>query len=313
VDNTQPDLARCPEEWSSIGGSDIAALMVSPEAPTGLSPYSTHTDVYLRLGWGIGAEENEAMRIGKRAEPWIAQMIADRIASEEPHHAVRLIPSGGETARTLVWDRTPIRSQRDALITIEPAFVGVECKWTSRHNAPWSLDPEVCPPHYVAQANWAMGLRGEKHWIVGMAWGFDDDEMIVWRLQFDAALYAYQVAVADKFWLDHFVPDDDGALHPWAPVDPAAHAALAKAMWPRVTEPVIVPVTDDEAELVVAAAEAHEAKALAEKAWTPFKDTLTAMIRAREGVTANGVVWTYTGSKKNPEKRTLRRKEHADG
>lgn len=296
----KPDLRRCPAEWASYGGSNVACL-------DGIDPFCTHTDLYLRLGWGIGAAETDAMRVGKRAEPYI-------LAALSRLHGV--VIDGGGTWRgslTAHGHQIPVRHQADGIGVHNGDLVIGEAKWTSRHNSPWTIDPDVCPAHYVAQVNWGMGWRKIQRAFVAMAWGFGDDEITIWEVLFDAAMFARQQALVAKHYIDHFVPDLDGNLYPWTPVNPEAHAALAKAMWPRVRDEVIETVTGTDAELVIAAAKAHEAKGKVEKEWDAYKDTLTAMIGPREGVRAGGTVWTYKGAKNNPEKRTLRRKEHADG
>lgn len=268
-----PDLTRCPVEWREVGGSDIAAIM-------GKDPFRSWVDVYLRIGFGRESRDTAAMATGRRAEPYIAAMTAELLG-------ITVRP--GDVFRGVTPDGTPVRSQADAF---GASGIGVECKWTSPHNRPWEWREDVCPIHYALQANWAAGWRRVAEWIVGVAWGLSLDELRVYRVPFDAGLFARQVAFADSFYVDHFVPDDDGNLYPWPARTPAEAARVAATVFPRHTDSIHA-ATADEAALL------HEARALDDTVKTleldleAARDRLRAAIGAREGIQSPDVRATW--------------------
>lgn len=125
-----------------IGGSDIAAIL-------GISPWRTAVDLWLdKTTPPRGDETSRVKRRGSRLEPYIADMIIEE-------HGLPLVARN----RRYIDPKVPYFA---AEIDAETADANVEIKTVHPFKAnDWGqADTDELPIHYVAQAQWGLGVTG---------------------------------------------------------------------------------------------------------------------------------------------------------
>jgi putative phage-type endonuclease len=126
-----------------IGGSDIAAVL-------GISPWRTAVDLWLDKTTPRADQPNAQTRRGNRLEPYIVDMIRDEYGYEIVARNQRYIDS-----------EVPYFA---AEIDAETVDANVEIKTVHPFKArDWGAeDTDQLPIHYVAQAQWGLGITGRK-------------------------------------------------------------------------------------------------------------------------------------------------------
>lgn len=195
-------------EWrrKGIGGSDAAAIL-------GLNPYASAFAVYLdKLGLAPEQEENEAMWLGTKLEP----IIADRFTEE----------TGLKVQRRNAIYQHPEHPWMLANIDrwIVGRNAGLEIKTTNMLNRTRFDDGEI-PPSYYAQCVHYMAVTGADEWHLAVAVlnkGFH-----VFKVDRNESEIEALIAAERDFWEEHV------AKHvPPAPDGSARAGELVKSRFP---------------------------------------------------------------------------------
>ena len=142
------------EEWlehrrRSIGGSDAAAII-------GLNPWASAYSVWAeKLGVIPPKEDNEAMRLGRDLEDYVAKRFCEETGKRVRRENSIIINPNYPFAHANV----------DRLIVSEDA--GLECKTTSSLNLKRFKNGEY-PAHYYAQCVHYMMVTGANHWYLAV-------------------------------------------------------------------------------------------------------------------------------------------------
>ena len=202
-----------------IGGSDIPAIV-------GLDPWRTPLDIYLqKVGLVDPPETNEAMDLGNRLEPVVAEIYAEREGAlvappasiyRHPEHSIAL----GNPDR-LVWlpgDKPESPSK------------GLEIKCRSIRNRDRWGDPgtDEVPEEVALQGHWYGMLCGVPFDVAVLLGG---QTVQIYRLQRDEELEGQLLEIALKFWRDHVEP-----RHP--PLDGFLTRDALERLWPKALAPL---------------------------------------------------------------------------
>ena len=178
------------EEWlmyrrGGIGGSDAGAIL-------GFNPYATPFTVYCdKVGLSNADEDNEAMRIGRDLE----QYVADRFAQQE-----------GKRTRKMNYilqhpEHDFMLANVDRLVIGEKA--GLECKTASALNRT-KFDIGDVPPQYYTQCMHYMAVTGYEKWylaILVMGKAFH-----VFEIERDENFIEQLIAQEEYFWNTFVIP-----------------------------------------------------------------------------------------------------------
>lgn len=176
------------EEWlaqrkTGIGASEIGAIC-------GVNPYVSPLQIYLEKLNLVGPrEENDAMKMGVRMEPVIAEMYSEKTG--------RALTPG-------VLTRHPehhwIFATPDRFVVGEPR--GVEIKHASmRMASQWGEGSDDAPPSYILQAHWNMIATGLPIWDLTVLIG--GENFRIYTLRADAELHARLIEIGREFWFEH--------------------------------------------------------------------------------------------------------------
>jgi putative phage-type endonuclease len=154
------------EEWlehrnKTIGGSDASAIL-------GMNAYSSPYTVWAeKLGKLPPKEDNEAMRIGRDLEAYVAQRFTEKTGKKVRRE------------NNIIWnpDYPFAHANVDRMVVGEDA--GLECKTTSSLNLSKFKNGEF-PDNYYAQCVHYMMVTGCKKWYLGvlvLGKGFFDFEI----------------------------------------------------------------------------------------------------------------------------------------
>lgn len=187
------------EEWllyrkRGIGGSDAGAVC-------GLNPYVSPLKVYLdKISEEISDEDNEAMRIGRDLEEYVAQRFTEATGLK-----VRK-----KNAMLYHEDYPFMLADVDRMIVGENA--GLECKTASPYSADKWKDDNA-PAHYVIQCHHYMAVTGADAWYLAvliMGKGFEYR-----KIERDEEIIRYLRRIESDFWqnnvLQKVMPDPDGS------------------------------------------------------------------------------------------------------
>src|SRR5688572_26005494 len=184
-----------PDHAKFIGGSDIAAVL-------GISPWKTAVDLWLdKTAPRTAAETTRVLRRGSRLEPYIRDMIASehglQIVASNQRYVDQAVPyfAAEIDAETIV----------DSPTGPEHWVENVEIKTVHPFKArDWGdLDTDQLPIHYVAQAQWGLGITGRKTCRVFALIGDDLRPYVVERD--DETIEALRDKAAE-FWTRYVLP-----------------------------------------------------------------------------------------------------------
>ena len=180
----------CRMEWlklrkTGIGGSDAGAIC-------GLNPYASPMSVYLdKTSDTIGDDDNEAMRIGRDLESYVAQRFCEA--------------TGLKVRRSNYMYRSEeypfMLADVDRLIVGEDA--GLECKTVSPYGADKWKDGNI-PQHYLMQCCHYMYVTGRRSWylaVVILGQGFQ-----YVKIDWDNDLIQSMVRTEYDFWNNYVIP-----------------------------------------------------------------------------------------------------------
>ncbi len=139
-------LIATPDRTKFLGGSDIAAIL-------GISPWKTAVDLWMDKiqPRRAGPEANlQAKRRGHRLEPYIVDMIREEHGLEIVARNERYIDA------TVPYFAAEIDAETaDENLEIKTVHPFKSKEWGE-------LDTDQLPLHYVAQAQWGLGIRGRE-------------------------------------------------------------------------------------------------------------------------------------------------------
>lgn len=167
-----------------IGGSDIAAVL-------GISPWKTTVDLWLDKTTPRADNASQVKRRGNRLEPYIADMITSEFGLQ--------LVKRNERYRD---ERVPYFA---AEIDAETDTENVEIKTVHPFKAgDWgTADTDELPIHYVAQAQWGLGVTGRSLCHVFPLIG---DDLRHYRVERDDETIEALRAKASEFWTKFVEP-----------------------------------------------------------------------------------------------------------
>jgi len=235
-------VVETKEQWltqrkGGIGGTDISAIL-------GLNPWRNAIDVYLAKLGLAHQPETQAMRLGNRLEPVIAEEYADLTGSQ--------LVRGAEIAQLFpglanVWRGHTIIEHREHrfLIGTPDAIVpdaerGLEIKNAGFQSREWGRPgTDEIPRHYLLQCAWYMALTGMSHWDVAVL--FSGNRMEIYTVRRNAELESALLKVGVEFWQRHIL------THTPPPIDASKSYAQYLARKFHVgTEQVVVATPEAE-------------------------------------------------------------------
>jgi predicted phage-related endonuclease len=180
-----------PEDMGRVGGSDVASIC-------GISPYAGPLSIYMRIVHGAEQPDNAHTKRGRRLEAAVLDWYREE--------------TGHEPAPVLEPIRDPrrphLRMSLDARFRAGGALRPVEAKTANGEQARhWGEQgTDAIPAWYLTQAQFYLGFGRE----VG---AIDDDvcdapalvagDFRLYRVRFDAELYAEMMDRVQRFWVDH--------------------------------------------------------------------------------------------------------------
>lgn len=187
------------EEWlkyrkKGIGGSDAGAIC-------GLNPYSSAMKVfYDKTSDVIHDEDNEAMRLGRDLEQYVAERFANATG-------LKVRRANAIFANE---DFPFIIADVDRMIVGKNE--GLECKTVNAYNADKWKEGAI-PEHYQIQCHHYMLVTDAKAWWIAaliMGVGF-----VYYKIERDEELIQYLIKIESDFWNNHvlknIMPDPDGS------------------------------------------------------------------------------------------------------
>lgn len=180
------------EEWlrwrkKGIGGSEVAALV-------GMHPYLSPFSIYMdKIGELEPQDDNEAMRIGRDLEEYVAQRFTEKTGIRVRKNSSILMDDECDYMIADI-DRW---SKKDG--------IGLECKTMSPNSkAVKGLEDDSVPPQYYIQCQWYMMITGLNKWhlailVLGRAFytfeiDRNDEDITVLR------------KAAKDFWIGNVLP-----------------------------------------------------------------------------------------------------------
>lgn len=167
-----------------IGGSDISAIL-------GISPWKTAVDLWLDKTAPRADVESPVKRRGNRLEPYIADMIT-------AEHGLQIV---ARNQRYIDLAVPYFAAEIDA----ETADENIEIKTVHPFKArEWGeIQTDALPVHYVAQAQWGLGITGRK---VCRVFALIGDDLRPYVVERDEETIEALRARAAEFWERYVLP-----------------------------------------------------------------------------------------------------------
>lgn len=191
------------EEWlrlrkNGIGGSDAGAIC-------GLNPYTSSMDVFYdktRKDDLTGIKDNEAMRMGRDLEEYVAQRFC-----EETGFKVR------RSNKMYCHEKYPFMlADVDRLLVGQDKVVGLECKTASPYTAEKWKNGNV-PAHYLAQCYHYMAVLNAESWYIAVVIYGREFKWV--KIERDEEIIQSLIDIEKDFWENHVVsgimPEPDGS------------------------------------------------------------------------------------------------------
>lgn len=183
------------QEWlrlrkQGIGGSDAGAVC-------GLNPYTSAMDVFFdktRKEDLSGIEDNEAMRMGRDLEDYVAQRFC-----EETGFKVR------RSNKMYYHEEYPFMlADVDRLIVGQDKVIGLECKTASPYSAEKWKDGQI-PAHYLAQCYHYMAVLNADAWYIAVV--IYGREFKWQKIERDDEIIQNLISIEKDFWENHVMPE----------------------------------------------------------------------------------------------------------
>ena len=273
------------EEWLAarrlgVTGTDISAIL-------GANPWTTPLDVWLeKTGRGTAVRMNDAMRRGTDLEPTIVKWAHRHL--EEAYGGRWLIEYYDLPQLVAHPDRPLLLGSMDALAHSKDGTWLIEAK-TGKHA---ELLSEV-PPHYVAQAQWYLGVTGLDRGLLAAFAAMDEGYH---PLDADPEWFAAATGYAEAWWQRHVVADEP------PPADPDRDAAAIAAM--RTPDPELAAELDPGVAMELL--RAHAARKAADEAYKAAEAAVKAALGDATTATLDGSIvatWTRSTSRRLDQRR----------
>jgi predicted phage-related endonuclease len=272
-------VVETKEQWltqrkGGIGGTDISAIL-------GLNPWRNAIDVYLAKLGLAQQPETQAMRLGNRLEPAIAEEYADLTGSKlvRGEEIAPLFPGIAN-----VWRGHTIIEHRDHrfLIGTPDAIVpdaerGLEIKNAGFQGREWGRPgTDEIPRHYLLQCAWYMALTGLSHWDVAVL--FSGNRMEIYTVRRNAELESALLKVGADFWQRHVLT----RMPP--PIDASRSYTQYLAKKFREGTEQVVPSTPEAEQWAARLREAQEQRARCEQAEQLARNHLMDLVGGNKGI-----------------------------
>ena len=273
------------EEWLAarrlgVTGTDISAIL-------GANPWTTPLDVWLeKTGRGTAVRMNDAMRRGADLEPTIVKWAHRHL--EEAYGGRWWIEYDDLPLLVAHPDRPLLLGSMDALAHSKDGTWLIEAK-TGKHA---ELLSEI-PPHYVAQAQWYLGVTGLDRGLLAAFAAMDEGYH---PLDADPEWFAAATGYAEAWWQRHVVADEP------PPADPDRDAAAIAAM--RTPDPELAAELDPGVAMELL--RAHQARKAADEAYKAAEAAVKAALGDATTATLDGSVvatWTRSTSRRLDQRR----------
>jgi putative phage-type endonuclease len=273
------------EEWLAarrlgVTGTDISAILSA-------NPWTTPLDVWReKTGRGTEVRMNDAMRRGTDLEPTIVKWAHRHL--EEAYGGRWWIEYDDLPLLVAHPDRPLLLGSMDALAHSKDGTWLIEAK-TGKHS---DLLSEV-PPHYVAQAQWYLGVCGLDRGLLAAFAAMDEGYH---PLDADPEWFTAATGYAEQWWQRHVVADEP------PPADPDRDAAAIAAM--RTPDPELAAELDPGVAMELL--RAHQARKAADEAYKAAEAAVKAALGDATTATLDGSViatWTRTTSRRLDQRR----------
>ena len=266
------------QKFGKIGGTTVSAIV-------GQNPWVTPHSAYLKLRNEVPpTPDNEAMALGRRFEP----IVANVFAGCHPEYRVAHNRKNTEEPELYVHDQYDyLIGHPDRLlykVDSDELTEGLEIKTSNWANIKsWGAEgTDLIPPHYLIQCQWYAGLANLPEWRVAVAFFNDEGGMKQYReydVHADAELFDALVERAVEFWEQHVIP---GVPPEIDQVDETTKRWLNER-YPRNVEPLATATSDEE---IVMRAFIEKKKALeeAQKEYDAIEMKLKLAIGDRDGL-----------------------------
>lgn len=187
------------DEWRKwrkrgIGGSDAGAIC-------GLNTYRSAIDVFVdKTKEGVDETDNEAMRVGRDLEEYVAQRFCE--ATGKKIHKVNVMMQNED----FPW----MLANVDRKVSGENAYL--ECKTANAYKASEWVDGK-CPESYEIQCHHYMAVTGaDAVYLACLIMGID---FVIVKIERDESIINDLIKIESEFWNEHvlkgIMPPPDGS------------------------------------------------------------------------------------------------------
>lgn len=269
------------KNFGRIGGTTVSAIV-------GQNPWKTAHSAYLELRKEAPpTPENEAMALGIRFEP----IVADIFAGCHPEYRVAHNRQGTDEPELYTHEDYPyLIGHPDRLLysaAKDELVEGLEIKtsnWANIRN--WGEEgTDSIPVNYLIQCQWYAGLANLPEWRVAVVFFGDNNDMKSYKeysVHADRELFDTLVESAVDFWENHVVPGIPPELDE---IDDLTKRWVVQK-FPRNVEPLAVASYDEE-QLMRNFIDRKAALEAAQKEFDAVETALKLAIGNRDGLTSS--------------------------
>lgn len=179
---------------SGIGSSDIGAI-------AGLPSHRTQIQIWLSKVQGVEDDRDDlTAEVGNAMEAGVLQLYASRTRANVTPNSWTFIEGGEENPRRPRRLATP-----DATACRDGEIGTVEVKTALWEGEDWGDGDDAVPDAYVAQCTWEMGVTDRKTWCDVPALFGGGRKFRIYRVPWDAELWAALCAKGDAWWEKYVV------------------------------------------------------------------------------------------------------------
>lgn len=271
------------EEWlrermKGIGGSEMAAIL-------GLSPWQGPHDIWARKTGRMPEQEDTfRFKVGRLFEAPIAQLYCDR-------EKVSLARIDG----LIKHPTAPIVGTPDRLI-VSGKNRGVEIKTSSpafRHQWGEEYTDDV-PAYYLIQCATYMMLTGMDEWDLVPLFGFNERDLMVFRIKRDVELESMLIEEATNFWNRYVLGNEQPPI-----TGSDGCTRYITRRYPKNTLDVR-DADEEETKTITALVKARQDTQYAESIEKDYENQVKAMIGEREGIWSVSGKFTWKKAKDRP-------------
>lgn len=218
-------MSLSPEDAKRVGGSDVAALV-------GLSPWATPLSVYARIVSGDMGGDSPALRRGRLFEDAVRKMYS------EDHGVEMLGPASLKhpkyaNVRASLDDVGRRQGKGRHAVEIKTVWRDAASKWGE-------AGTDEIPDYYACQTAFYLGvgletgaLEEDTADVAAYLMGVEESPR-VYRVRYDADVYAWLMDAVQRFWRDHVEP-----RRPPPVTAPKVDVEAARRLYPREREELV--------------------------------------------------------------------------